>query len=361
MGRSPRVVEGLHRRAAMQVLCTAAWLLAPSQANAKKDIPTTEGSDVEQDSLAKIAVDGADERARCAAAGGIQDLSLLERVIKQAPPTEQDHIGVILALRKLLYETKLADRLGPTKISIDWSTFTKDAQWTKYGSNIATASLKFEKITITVFRKSNTIARTSWSMGDYSKSWDAPIRVGLIPAPITFIDLLPDIWNACEGRTGTLKQSTPVDPNNLGATRGDQGRLAWSYLHNGIANNYFSPAADYLTDQSVIAFITLHEIISTFQPKDPIASNMLSNAKTDMWIKNDFSHANYPGWLWAKLTNQEILARIAIYDSNATNRLNATRKLQDSSVLEKVAKEDPDASVRSSATARQNSLTEPSR
>jgi hypothetical protein len=128
-------------------------------------------------------------------------------------------------------------------------------------------------------------------------------------------------------------------------------------LHGGIGSLTYSPTVDYLTDQGVIAFIALDKVRATFQPTDPIARNNLSRVETNMWIRNDFSHPNYPGWLWAKIADQEILARIAINDPDADNRLNASQKLLNYAILRKVADEDPDNRVRQTATARLNNLT----
>jgi hypothetical protein len=217
---NPLGVGCLKRRVVLQLLCGAAWPFAASRAIAAERALATERLD-DQKSLAKIAAESTDEKARCDAAGRIQDLALLENAVRHAPHTEHDHIGVIVALRKILYETGLSDRLGPARLSIAWTTVSKDQNWTKYGAIVSKASIDFERVAITIFRGSKVIAQASWGLDDAGGSWSSPIHVGIIPAPIVFVDLLPHIWNACEGRRGTLKPPSfsGVDSANLAAIR----------------------------------------------------------------------------------------------------------------------------------------------
>jgi hypothetical protein len=341
-----------------------------SPASAERPLAVEKFDD--QDALAKIATESMDETIRCDAAGRIQSLALLERVAHERSPTERDHIGVIIALRRLLYETGFSDRLGPVQIKISWKSFPSNFRWTKRGLDglITNVPVNIEKVTIVVSRKSTVIAEASWNLsGRYEESWDSVIDIGTIPAPIAFCDLLPGLWNVGLGNGHIVRPPSDNEISALGSIKNnsfsggiefipervfaaksaDQGVLGWLYCKNNNGNSY-DAAVQRLTDQSVLAFTALDMTVPSFQATSPIAHNLCNDEM------GEYRSMIWDNKAWSRITDQEILTRIALNDVGVYERSAAIQTLSDRTFLQKIANEAPNDDARKQAAIRLKNL-----
>ena len=317
----------------------------------------------DQDALAKIATENMDDKVACAAAGRIQSLALLERVANERSPIEHEHVGVIIALRRLLYETGFSDRLGPVQILMSWKSFPRNYRWTKRGPDgfNKRVSVNIEQVTIVVLRKTTKIAEASWILSDsYAESWDSVTDIGTVPAPIAFCDLLPGLWNIGLGNGHNARPPSDHEMDALGGTAfdsgkviavksADQGFLGWLYCEN-TDNNSKDGAVQHLTDQSVLAFTALNMTVASFEATSPIAHNLcgseMNEHQSTIWVNK----------AWSKITDQELLTRIALNDVGASERSAAVQMLSDRTSLQKIADAATDDDVRKQAALRLKSL-----
>jgi hypothetical protein len=326
----------------------------------------------DQGVLAKIATESMDEKVRSDAAGRIQSLALLERVAHQQLLTKYDHMGVIIALRRLLYETGFSDRLGPVQIKMSWKSFPGNFSWTKRGPDgfSKKVSVNIEKLTIAVLRKTTIISEASWNIsGRYEESWSSDIDIGTIPAPIAFCDLLPGLWSVGLGNGHGVRPPSDDEISALGSIKNDrfyggvefvpervvaaksenQGILGWLYCHHNESSQYVA-AVNRLTDQSVLAFTALDMTVPSFQGASPVAGNFCNSEM------NEHRSMISENKAWSRITDQEILNRIAFQDPGEYVRSAAIQTLSDRTILRKVADEAPHDSDRKQAALRLKSL-----